>query len=277
MQRTYCEAMADKGKAMTKIATLGPEGTFSQGALLQYDNDCESALYPSIPLLFEALARGDVSQIFCPIENSFGGDVTSTIDELVQHNFYINKEITAKISQNLFAKTSLELSQIKQVFSHQQALSQCTEFLKAQLTNAQIIATSSTAGSAENLGEFDACIGSFILKDKYALQIIKQNIEDDPENRTKFALISKEKTSSGEKTSIAFSTDNKPGELYKILSIFNDFQVNMLKIASRPFKNGNWEYIFFVDISGGDADDNVSKCLEKVEEASTFFKNLGSY
>jgi prephenate dehydratase len=268
-----------------KIGYLGPDGTFSQLAASKLEKslsnvDVEKVAYASIPSLIAAAGSGEVDAAVLPIENSLEGGVNTTLDCLAfECDLSITKEILIKVRQNLLSKT--DMKNIKKIYSHPQPIGQCSRFLAKNFSNVEIVYTNSTAQAAAFAAKdtSSAALGGESLADKYSLNILAQGIEDNPGNTTRFVVAKKNPPpiAEADKTSIVFNVDNKPGALFKMLSIFDIFGINMVKIESRPAKTVLGEYVFFVDINGSTKDENIERALEIVKYKSTFFKILGTY
>lgn len=271
---------------MPKIGFFGPKGTFSQEALLQYIKGKENYTayeFNTINELILAVQNGDIDAAVAPIENSLEGAINITLDMLAfDVDLKIKAEIIIEIKQNLLIKKGTNICDIKYILSHPQPIGQCRKYISANFPNAQIKDMYSTAGAAAEVAKGNndsAAIGSAIAAEVYRLDILAHNIQDGENNMTRFVVVSKEdgvKTGK-DKTSIVFSTDDKPGSLYRILDIFNLWDINMTRIESRPAKNQLGRYIFFVDISGHKEDDDLKSALTMIQRKTSFFKFLGSY
>lgn len=260
-----------------KIGYLGPIGTFSFEACKLYSSESECIEYKTIMETIFALENDEVDEVIVPIENSIQGGVTETIDTLIQcEDIFVKEEIILSINQNLIANKDYKLDEIKAIYSHPQALAQSRKFIDEYLKDVDIIPVSSTALAAKEIKNKDncACIANMSCLKEYNLSLLKENIQDNDLNKTKFWILSKDKKNSGNKMSILFSTKNKPGELYKILGLFDFSDINLTKIESRPAKKEFGEYIFLVDI---DMNENVNSVLELIENHCKYFRILGTY
>ena len=271
--------MMKRGK---KIGYLGPEGTFSQEAVLTIAEDySEIIAFNTILNIFESLEKNEIDEAVVPIENSTEGSVLITLDALTQFDVKIKKEIILPIQQNIMVQKGQKLDNITLICSHQQALAQCRNYIEKQ--DKQVHATQSTANAARYVTEIStaAVIGSKNLAQKYNLDIIDTNIQDYNNNVTRFCLLSDydEETPKGNnKTSIIISLkDDKPGELYTVLKEFATNKINLTKIESRPSKEGMGKYIFYIDFEGHHKEDKIRETLTKLEEKVKFMKILGSY
>jgi prephenate dehydratase len=271
---------------MIKIGFLGPKGTFSQEAMIKYiggrDGFCECP-YNTMPDLIYGVENDEIDEAVVPIENSLEGAVSATLDMLATDvNLKIKGEIVIAVNQNLMAKKGTKMEDIKFILSHPQPIGQCRKYLDSKFSAATIKYVYSTAEAAREVSEGEGnmgAIGPVTAANVYNLEIIDKSIQDNFNNLTRFVIISKK---DGErklrnKTSIVFSTDNKPGSLYKILDIFNLWDINMTRIESRPVKDQLGRYIFFVDLNGHIEEENVTDALTMVKRKTSFYKFLGSY
>ena len=276
-----------------EIAYLGPEGTFTEQAAERLSGAVEGAgaslsPFASIEDVFEAVESGRADYGVVPIENSIEGAVNTTIDMLVfDSRLFISRQLTLPIEQSLMVGAGGPAGRVTRILSHPQALAQCRKFIKGTYPDATVQAVGSTAEAAQmaascNMGggEVVAAIGSRRSAEKYGLTVLREGIQDNKSNTTQFVLLTKEDTSPPAarcSTSVVFSTEDRPGELYKILDIFAIWDLNMTKILSRPTKSRHGEYVFFVEISGYTDASDVSDALTMVERKTSFFRNLGSY
>jgi len=271
---------------MTKIGYLGPKGTFSYEAMLEYTKDneqYEACDYNTIPDIILEVQNGKLDEAIVPIENSLEGAVNATMDMIsTEVELKIKAELVIAVKQNLLAKRGTSLDSIKYILSHPQPIGQCRKYIRENLSNSEIRYIFSTAGAAEEVASGDgdsAAIGSITAAKVYGLDVIAHGIQDGDNNFTRFVIVSKEDShkSGHDKTSIVFSTEDRPGSLYRVLDIFNLWDINMTRIESRPAKNRLGKYIFFVDIEGHREDDDMRDALTMVKRKTSFFKFLGSY
>ena len=261
------------------ISFLGPKGTFShEAASLLGDN---LVPYCTIPAVMKSIESDQCIKGIVPIENSIEGPVGITLDSLA-HDFDLNivGEIVISINQNLIVNPGTKLEDIADVYSHQQAISQCHTFLEKN--NLQPHYAVSTASAAKSIigDKSKAAIGHIKSAELYDLEVLLKNIQDVDNNETRFVVLSKEDTdpTAVDKTSIIFSIyEDHPGSLYKILGIFNKYNINLTKIESRPSKQGLGKYLFFVDFYGHYKEDIVKKIIIEIDDNTYFFKVLGSY
>ncbi len=266
---------------------LGPQGTFSHEAAEKYNEKQGISFafkeYSSIKDVLIALQTGEIDQAIVPIENSLEGAVNVTLDVLAkEEDMYIVDELVIPINLNLVAKKGTFPKDIRLIVSHPQPLGQCRNYLNSSFPQALQQEENSTTRAAQRVMESDgsvAAIASQIAAELYGLDVLERNIQDVENNRTRFVIVSRElKEKTGDdKTSIVFSTDNKPGSLYRILDIFSLWDINMTRIESRPSKNALGQYIFFVDIDGHIKDQDVYDALTMIQRKTSFYKFLGSY
>jgi len=263
------------------VAYLGPEASFAHMAAKSHFGKSGTFVpQPSIAMVFEAVERGKANWGVVPIENSIEGSVNLTLDKLITTDLSIRAEIFLRITHCLMSQGG-DLSAIKKVFSHPQALAQCQGWLRANLPWAILVEVESTAAAAKlvKTEEHAAAIASKAAAEVYGLTILAEGIEDNTTNTTRFLVMGrgKGKPTGKDKTSLLFATPHVPGALYKALKFFAEREINMLKIESYPVKDRLWEYLFFVDIAGHREDREVDLSLSGLRSASTFLKILGSY
>jgi len=270
---------------MARIGYLGPKGTFSHEAMKKYigQQPYISVDYPSIPDIFAALQKDLLDEAILPIENSIEGAVSATMDLISQDSeLKIKAEVVIPVREHLLAPKGTDISQIRYVVSHPQPLGQCRMFLAEKLPHALTRVSGSTAAAAQEAasGSGDtAAIGSRTAAEVYGLEIIAEDIQDADNNLTRFIVLGKTdaQRTGNDKTSLLFSTEDKPGSLYRILDIFNLWDINMTRIESRPAKNRLGRYIFFVDVLGHREDEDLRDALTMVKRKTSFLKILGSY
>lgn len=272
---------------MLKIGYLGPEGTFSSMALDLYAQKLEcpwcKVPYMSIYCLLRDVCERKIDDAIVPIENSIEGGVNATMDILSENNMLmIKNEIIIKVEQNLIGHKGTDLREIKRILSHPQALGQCSRFISTYLPHAHNVFCESTVAAirkAKEEGTGSAAIGSRHAAHLYDLEVLTPNIHDEDNNHTRFVAVSTHDSprTGKDKTSIVFSTEDKPGSLYKILDILNLWDINMTRIESRPAKNELGKYIFFVDMEGHREDTDVRDALAMIRRKCSYFKFLGSY
>ena len=271
------------------IAYLGPQASFSEMAKDHFAKKFGISAYPTplqtIRQVVEYVDETPNSLGALPVENSIEGTVRETLDNLMftkNPNINILSEFYMPINHCLLARTT-EFSSITGVISHPQALAQCQDFIHNELPfNVNIIEAASTAEAARSLQNYNltyGAIGSKKTAEVYNLNILKENINDDKTNQTRFVLIGNFETeiTGNDKTSLAFSTENKPGALLNVLEIFMKNKINLSYISSRPSKNKFGEYIFIVNFDGHIKNPDMKKAIEEVKEKTTHMRFLGSY
>jgi chorismate mutase domain of proteobacterial P-protein, clade 2 len=263
------------------IAYLGPEGTFTQAAALKhFGHSVNSTALGSIDQVFREVESDACHYGVVPIENSIEGVVNHTLDMLINSSLLICGEVELRIHHHLLTNAG-KLKQIKKVYSHQQSLAQCRGWLDTHLLQAERIAVSSNAEAARLVRQKKdaAAIAGETAAEYYKLPMLHRNIEDQPDNTTRFLVLGRHGTtpSGRDKTSILFAAPNRPGSLHDMLSCFAMNNVSMTRIESRPSRVGMWEYVFFVDIEGHAQDPQVVAALKKLGESASMVKLLGSY
>jgi len=271
------------------VAYLGPEGSYTEMAkdifCEKYGLNAELKPTSTIKQALNFVDTTPNSVAVLPVENSIEGTVRETIDNLIRTNntkIKILSEIVMPIKHCLLSRTT-ELYSISNIISHPQALAQCQNFIHNEMSHhVNIIQVASTAEAAKSLQNYNltyAAIGSKKTAEIYRLNILKDNVNDDPDNKTRFALIGDFDTPKTQKdnTSLAFSTENKSGALLEILQIFHDYEINLSYIDSRPSKTKFGEYTFFVDFDGHVSDEKIIKVLKEVQEHTLYYRLVGSY
>ncbi len=229
----------------------------------------------------ESVASGECALGVVPIENSIEGPVGITLDSLA-HKFdlKIYNEIIIPINHNLIVNPGCTMEDIEEVYSHAQALAQCQEFVSKNSIQPHY-AVSTARAAKDIIGHKNkAAIGNAKIVELYGLEILESNIQDTDNNETRFVVVSKEEheKTGNDKTSIIFSIyEDKPGQLYHILGIFNRYDINLTKIESRPSKRGLGRYLFFIDFNGHKDDEIIRNIIDEIEENTYFLKILGSY
>jgi len=264
-----------------KIAFLGPEGTFSQAAVLKHFGHSVRALpVASIDEVFRDVEIGVADFGVVPVENSSEGGVTDTLDMFVSSSLKICGEEELPIRQHLLGHGT-DLKGVRRVYSHQQSLSQCRDWLEQKLPDAEYVPVSSNAEAARLARDEEgaAAIAGDAAADVYGLDILMANIEDRPDNTTRFLVIGRDTypPSGHDKTSLLLSSRHKAGALHELLLPLAKHKVSMTRIESRPSRRGKWDYVFFVDVEGHARDPAIAAALEELEAAASLFRVLGSY
>ena len=269
------------GQPLPALAFLGPGDSFShQAAASYFGNSVLFRAVDSVEEVFISVERGDCLYGIVPVENAYEGWVNTTLDLFYTYETRICAEIFQPIRHHLLSK-AMRLEDIKQVFSHPQALAQCRLWLDSRLQGIPRLEVASTSLAAKTAAEEPdaAAVGSRAAGEKYGLNILGKNIENHPDNVTRFHVMGKSQAAptGRDKTSLLFCPRNNPGSLCKALASLAGRGVKMTRIESRPLKTKKWEYMFFVDIDGHQEDPNVRRALEDMQEYCAFIKRLGSY
>ncbi len=260
----------------------GVPGCYSYQTGLEYfGEEVETVSCRTFRDVFEALAQGKVQYGVLPIENSTSGSINDVYDLLREYEFYIVGEKCLKVEHSLLGVEGTELSDIREVYSHQQGLIQCSRYLSKHPEWKQV-PYFDTAGSAEHVAKegvnSKACIAGKKAASVYGLSIISPNIQDNRNNSTRFVIIGKEKLEVGaDKVSVILSVAHKPGSLYKILKHFAEGNCNLMKLESRPLEGKAWEYFFYIDFSGNVNEESTRDVLADIEKESSYFRLLGNY
>lgn len=266
---------------MEKIAYLGPEATFSHMAAVSLYGRSES-YQPSdtIEDVFEMVESEECTLGVVPVENSYEGAVNVTLDMFYKHDLRISAESYLRIRHHLLSMEEYDRD-IKKIYSHPMALAQCRLWLKTNMRGVPVaeVSSTSTAAVIASKERGSAAIGNMNLSRIYGLRVLEENIEDHPDNMTRFVAIGRRHAapSGNDKTSILFFLSDRPGALYKALGALAGRGINMTRIESRPMKTRNWEYLFFTDIEGHEEDSRVREALNEMEKQCVLLKMLGSY
>ncbi|MEG1416191.1 MAG: prephenate dehydratase [Clostridium sp.] len=264
------------------IGFQGVNGSYSEEALHAFfKEDVKTRALNTFDDVFKSLTDGEIDYGVIPIENSSTGGVLEVYDLLNKHEFSIVGEMCIRINHCLIAEDGADFNTIKEVYSHQQALDQCRDYINSK--GYRKVPYLNTAKSVEFIREANdkslAAIASKRAANIYGLNILEENINTNKTNTTRFIIISKIMAVNEQcnKISIVFSIDHKIGCLYNVLRYFSENQVNMLKIESRPMKERPWEYIFYIDFEGNTSDPKVKIALENIKDNTNYFRLLGNY
>ncbi len=263
------------------VAYLGPEGTFSEAAAVKHFGHAAIGLpCASIDEVFQAVERGEAHYGVAPVENSTEGAVNRTLDLMLGSPLKICGEVMLRVRQHLMRKGE-GLTGIRVVYSHAQSLAQCHEWLNQHLRGVETIQATSNSEAARLAAETPdaAAIAGELAADRHGLAIVARDIEDEPNNTTRFLVLGREDTapSGRDKTSLVISVRNRPGALLALLAPFAGHGVGLSKLESRPARSGAWEYVFYIDLEGHVSDPNIQLSLKAVEEHCTFLKVVGAY
>lgn len=264
-----------------KIAFQGEPGAYSEQAVFDYFGAVATLPCESFDVVFEAVARGACDGGLIPIENSLAGSIYQNYDLLLRHDLHITGEYLLRVRHCLIALPGVNKADIKKVISHPQALGQCAAYLRGLGVKTE--SAYDTAGSAKILKESGvrdtAAIASRRAAEIYEMQLLEEGIEDNAENFTRFLVISRTAVEpQGEaKTSIVFTLKNRPGALFKALSVFALRDIDLTKIESRPLQGKPWEYLFYIDFIGSAHEEKGRKALDQLDEYALMLRVLGSY
>lgn len=266
-----------------KVAFLGPEGTFTQSAVLkQFGHSVRALSLPTITEVFHEVEGGSADFGVVPVENSSEGTVTHTLDMFLSSPLKICGEVELQIHQHLMGQMN-NIREIQRICSHPQSLAQCRAWLEQSLPQVETIPVSSNAEAARRARDESgtAAIAGNVAAEVYELNIVFGNIEDHADNTTRFLVIGRKlfPASGDDKTSLLISSaDTKgAGALHHLLDPLTRGGISMTRIESRPSRRRKWDYVFFVDIEGHAEDDDVQEALTRVESHASLFRVLGSY
>ena len=264
------------------VACQGVEGAYSQIACEKMFKAPFIMYFKNFDGVFQAIEQGLCQYGILPIENSTAGSVKKVYDLMIRHNFSIVRTFRMKVDHNLIALPGAKLSDIKQIFSHEQAINQCSEFLKS-LPGVQIIPVENTAVAANMVaqsGRTDvAAISSHACEALYGLKSLADSIQDKGNNRTRFICISKklEIYPGSDKTSIMMVLNHKPGALYKVLARLYVLGINVIKLESRPIPEKDFEFMFYFDLETSIYSEEFVQLMCELDDLCEEFKYLGSY
>lgn len=270
-------------RSKVRVVYQGVEGAYSQAAMKQFfREDITSFHVPHWRDAMEAIAEGSADFAVLPIENSTAGSVNDMYDLLVEFENYIVGEQIIRCEHNLLGLPDAELSDIREVYSHPQALSQCKDFLRSHREWKQVPMENTAAAAKKVRDDKDktkAAISSAFAGECFGLKVLKKDIYDNEANSTRFIIVTNQRIFkwNANKISICFEVPHKSGSLYNILSHFIYNNLNMTKIESRPIVGRNWEYRFFLDFEGNLNDGAVKNALRGIREEAKNMKILGNY
>jgi len=267
-----------------KIGFLGPEGTFTQTAVYKHFGHSVRALpFHTIDEVFQEVECGAADFGVVPIENSTEGSVNNTLDMFLTSPLKIAGEIELRIEQHLMGHFK-GLENVERICAHEQSLAQCRGWIREHLPHVELIGMSSNAAGARRARDEEgtAAIGPDVAADVYELDIMVNNVEDRPDNATRFLVVGRKLAapSGDDKTTILVSTSDTAGGagvLHQLLKPLAEFGVSMTRIESRPSRRRNWDYVFFIDIEGHAGEAPMSDALAQLEARSSLFKVLGAY
>jgi chorismate mutase/prephenate dehydratase len=265
-----------------RIGFLGPLGTFShQASVAKFGSSVTHVPLADIPSVFDEVVRGHIDYGLVPVENSIHGGVVDTLDAFLHSSAKICAEVKVTIHHNLLANTQWD--QVRTIYSKPEVFSQCRQWLASTARDRDVQSAASTSKAAE-LAASDssgtvAAIGSKLAANLNGLTILFENIEDDPDNETRFLVIGREpaRPTGQDKTAIMFTTAHKPGALAEVLDVFKTVGINLTDIEKRPSKKVNWEYYFFIEALGHSQDASMVDAIEQARKHCLQLTVLGSY
>jgi prephenate dehydratase len=268
------------------IAFQGETGAYSEAAGAKYDPAATFLPCPAFEDVFAAVEGGQAGCGVLPVENSIGGTIHRNYDLLVQHPLPIVGEIELPVRHSLLALPGTRIEDLRQIYSHPQALAQCERFLRS-LTGVEIVASYDTAGSAKMIREQRLAGVGAIASERagavFGLETLSAGVQDQDDNTTRFVVVTRQADAASQigdrpvnKTTIVFSLPNTPGSLFKALSVFALREIDVTKIESRP-SGRPWEYFFYLDLAIGQHDVRCGRALTHLAEFAPSLKLLGSY
>jgi prephenate dehydratase/chorismate mutase/prephenate dehydratase len=267
------------GQGRKLAAFQGEHGANSEAALKAYSREFAGIPCRKFVDVFDGLKQGWFDYGLVPVENSLEGGVTEVNDLLIQNDLFICGEVKLRINHALMTLEETDYRGVRVVYSHPQALAQCRGFISRN--DLEELPFYNTAGAARMLAELrpkgSAVIANPLCADIYELKIIKENIEDNSSNFTRFVLLSKEPCRQGNKCSVVFITPDTCGALNKVLTILAEAGINMSRIESRPSRIEPGNFAFLVDFNGSIDEDRIARALEAVEKNTNMYKLLGCY
>ncbi len=266
------------------IAYLGPAGTFTQQAAIKhFGHAAHTQACTTVDEGFRLVEARQADYVVAPVENSTEGSVGRTLDLLSMSPLKACGEVVLRIHHHLLRKSQTDLIGVSKVYAHAQALAQCNEWLNRHLPDAVRISVSSNAEAARMAAETDdtsvTAIAGQTAAEIYCLTKVADNIEDEPNNTTRFLVLGHQATTptGRDKTSLVVSTPNKAGAVNALLKPFTELGISMTKFESRPSRSGLWDYLFFIDIEGHEEEAKVQIALAELGERASFVKVIGAY
>lgn len=264
------------------VACQGIEGAYSQLACDSIFKSPSIMYFQTFEHVFKAVERGMCQYGILPIENSTAGSVNTIYDLMIRHNFSIVRSARLKVSHNLLCKHGVALEGVREIFSHEQAISQCAGFL-AGLKDVKVTVVENTALAARMVAQSGrddvAALSSRFCAEHYGLNLLKTNVQDQDNNYTRFICISKkpEIYPGADRTSFMMTVPHRPGSLYNVLSKFYALNINLRKLESRPLPDREFEFMFYFDIEASVYAPEMEKLFRDLETESEHFRYLGTY
>ncbi len=268
--------------AKATVACQGVRGAYSQLACDRIFPDADIFYYPTFDAVFDAIERGACRYGVLPVENSTAGTVHSVYDAMMRHRFHIVRGVKLKVEHNLMANPGASLAGVKEIWSHEQAISQCSAFL-SRLENVRVVPRSNTAEAARLVAESGrtdvASISSLACADAYGLTCLVPGIQNMETNYTRFVCISRdlEIYADADRTSLMVILSHEPGSLYRMLSRFYALDINLIKLESRPLPDRDFEFMFYFDLDASVHSPRLLRLLGELKDGCESFTYLGSY
>ncbi len=266
-----------------EVAYLGPEATFTHQAVKRhFGSSAKTVPCGTIDAVFAEVERGEAAFGVVPVENSSEGVVNHTLDCFIDSPLKIVAEIVVDVEHCLLARDGLRENAIERVYSHPQALAQCRGWLSANLKQASLVPSASTADAARSAKEdtAGAAVSAQMAARMYGLNVLRRNLQDHHDNVTRFLVVGKAPQAVGDtnvKTTLLMTLPDTPGALLEVLAHFERREINLSKIESRPSKRKAWDYVFFLDLDGSAEESDVAEVLSILGERCDLFKVLGTY
>ena len=264
------------------VGYLGPPGTYTEAAAIkQFGHFARKRSHASIDEVFREVASGNCQFGVVPVENSTEGMVNHTLDCLIETEVKICAEVELPIHHALVLRKDTKPKAIKKIYSHEQSLAQCRKWLDANFRDVEHRAVSSNAEAARLVSERrdSAAIAGVLAAEQYHLRVLHRNIEDQSDNTTRFLVIGMQSVGStgNDKTSILVMASDQPGALFNVLGPFQEHNVNLSRIETRPSSRSKWSYVFFIDFDGHESSENVQSVIRKIQDVAIDVRSLGSY
>ena len=263
------------------VAFQGVKGAYSEDAVFMWSPRASALECPEFLDLFDAVRTGRADLGMLPVENSIEGSVTAANDLLFRSDLKVVGEVMVRIRHCLIGHRDAELSDIRRVYSHPQALAQCRDLLTSH-PEWQKVPAFDTAGSVRMVRERgdreEAAIASRRAAETYGMKVLLEDVQSIRDNITRFFVLSREPSvDRGDKTALAFTTKNKPGALFECLRDFASHEVNITKLESRPWQGRTWEYVFYLDLDGDARDGKVAAAFHELQESASCVRVFGSF
>lgn len=267
-----------------KVGYQGVNGTFSEMAVNEYfkNNIFEAVNFKDFKSIMKAIEEYDIDYALIPVENTTTGIISRVYDLFNKYNIFACGEINIKIEEQLLGVKGSKIEDIKEVYSHPEAIAQCENFFN-EYKNIKPVVFQDTAKSAEYISDLNdkskAALASRLAGKYYNLCILKENVQDNDINITRFLCVRKNKVfdKEADKISCMFILKHQAGALYNLLKVFAENEINLLKLESRPIKGRLFEYCFYLDFDGNLADENVKNAFKNIDNICLNYKILGCY